>query len=133
MASAPQQWLLCGVCRGSGIGSCSLPLSGSVGPHLADPHTDNPLHCAHTLVEGAGPLVCGGGNTANVGEAACAMGWLQCWGSGTKRGRTGVQRGQPRDNRSVEKEEEKRQKDVSGLARIWVEKKEEAEKRAGEQ
>ena len=32
-----------------------------------------------------------------------------------------------------EKEEEKRQKDGSGLARTWVEKTEEAEKRAGEQ
>ena len=28
-----------------------------------------------TLVEVEGPLVCGGGTTANVGEATCAMGW----------------------------------------------------------
>ena len=66
-----------------------IPSSG--GPDHADHHTDIPLHCAHTLVEVASPLVCGGGTTANVGDAACAMGWPQCWGSGTKRGRTGVQ------------------------------------------
>ena len=36
-------------------------------------------------------VVCGGGTTANVGEATCAMGWFQCCGSGTKRGRTRVQ------------------------------------------
>ena len=50
-----------------------------------------PLHCAHTPVEVAGPPGCGGGTTANVGEATCAMGWFQCCGSGTKRGRTQVQ------------------------------------------
>ena len=60
---------------------------GGVADH-ADPHTNMPLRCAHTLVEVARPLVCGGGTTANVGEVTCAMGWFKCWGSGTKRGRT---------------------------------------------
>ena len=87
MVNAPWQWwLLCGVRRGSGVGSCSPPLCGSGGPDCADPHTDIPLHCVHTLAE-----VCGGETTANVGEATCAMAWPQCWGNGAKRGRIGVQ------------------------------------------
>ena len=61
------------------------------GPDRANPHTAVPIHCAHTLVEVTGPLVCGGGSTINVGRATCALGWPQCWGSGTKKGRIGVQ------------------------------------------
>ena len=57
----------------------------------ADPNIDIPLHRALTPVELAGPRVCGGGTTANVGEATCAIGWFQCCGSGTKRGTTRVQ------------------------------------------
>ena len=94
MGNAPQQWwLICGVRRGSAVGSCSLPSFDSGGPDRADPHTDGSLHCAHTLVEVAGPPLCGGGTTANVGEATCAMGWPHCRGSETKKGRTRMQRG----------------------------------------
>ena len=67
------------------------PLSGSRGADRADPHTDISLRCAHTLVEVAGPPMCRGGTTANAREATCAMGLFQCWGSGSKRGRTEVQ------------------------------------------
>ena len=111
VVSTPRRWwLLFGVRRGSGVGLCSPPLSCSGGPDRTDPHTDIPRHCAHTLAEVAGPLVCGGGTTANVGEATCAMGWPQCLGSGTKRGRTGEQMGTgggmgAREGREGEKEE----------------------------
>ena len=79
MVSAPRQWWLrCGVRRGSPVGSCNPPLSGSWGPDRADPHTDIPLHCAHSLVEVVGLLVRCGGTRANVVEFTCAMGWPQC-------------------------------------------------------
>ena len=58
------------------------------GGHCADPHTNVPLPYAHPLVEATGSPVCGGGTTANVGEAMCAMGWFKCWGSWTNRRRT---------------------------------------------
>ena len=42
-----------------------FPMSASEAPDRTDPHID-PLHHAQTLV-------CGGGTTAKVGEAVCAM------------------------------------------------------------
>ena len=62
--------------------------AGLGGQTAQTPTLTPPLHFAHTPVEVAGPPGCGGGTTANVGEAMCAMGWFQCCGSGTKRGRT---------------------------------------------
>ena len=46
---------------------------GGARPHR--PPQRLPRHCAHTLMEVAGPPVCGARTTANVGEATCAMGW----------------------------------------------------------
>ena len=102
------------------------------GPDRADPQTYNPLHCAHTLVEVVGPPVCGGGTTANVGDAACAMGWPQCWGSGTKRGRTKMQRGATWGQRKhgSKKRKRGRRMGVGWQGHGWK-KKEEAEKRTG--
>ena len=67
-------------------------------------HVD-PDHFAHTLVEVAGPPVCGGGTTANVGEGTCAMGWAQCCGSRTKGARIGVLMGTRRDMGAKEAKE----------------------------
>ena len=36
-------------------------------------HRDIPLHCAHTLVDVAGPSVCGGRTRASVAEATWAL------------------------------------------------------------
>ena len=95
VASAPQQWWLpCDMRRGSGVGSCSLPLLGSGGLDRADPHTDNTLHCAHTMVEVAGPPVCGCGTTANVGKRRAPWGGPNAGAAGPRGGGQGCKGGE---------------------------------------
>ena len=55
--------------------TCHCGALGGGGGDCADPHSDIHLHCAHTLVEVVGPPMRGGGTTANVREATCAMWW----------------------------------------------------------
>ena len=77
MSASGQWWPLCGVRRGMAFvreaRHCRVQGGGGGADH-EDPHTDIPLHCAHTMEEVAIPPVCGGGTTDSVREATCAMG-----------------------------------------------------------
>ena len=74
VVSAPQQWwLLYGVRRGSSVGSCSLPFSGSGGHNGQIPTPTTPPLRTHT----------------GAGDKPASVWWRehgQCWGSDVRHG-----------------------------------------------
>ena len=113
----------------NGAASCKQSLSCLGMLDRGYPHIDIHLHHAHTLKHMANPPVCGGGTTASVVQAVCAVAWPQCWGNGPKRGKIGakMERGEGKEKTQLavgakewehQEEEERRDGDATSTKQV---------------